>query len=111
MAAPLVERLSGVVVFSEDDRVADYEGVRRTILRWQRWPVRQWWRRLAAPDPAAQQQQQEPEAEVEPVGVLAPRELSSLGEEQDTPLLPASERQRWEMSVLQVGMRFVSLGF
>lgn len=111
MAAPLVERLSGVVVFSEDDRVADYEGVRRTILRWQRWPVRQWWRRLAAPDPAAQQQQPEPEAEVEPVGVLAPRELSSLGEEQDTPLLPASERQRWEMSVLQVGMRFVSLDF
>jgi hypothetical protein len=111
VAAPLVERLSGVVVFSEDDRVADYEGVRRTILRWQRWPVRQWWRRLAAPDPAAQQQQPEPEAEVEPVGVLAPRELSSLGEEQDTPLLPASERQRWEMSVLQVRMRLVFLGF
>ena len=48
---------------------------------------------------------------MEPVGVLAPRELSSLGEEQDTPLLLASERQRWEMSVLQVRMRFVSLDF
>jgi hypothetical protein len=70
VAAPLVERLSGVVVFSEDDRVADYEGVRRTILRWQRWPVRQWWRRLAAPDPAAQQPP-EPEAEVEKTVFLA----------------------------------------
>ena len=35
---------SGVVVFSEDDRVADYRNIRSTLEAWRRWPVRQWWR-------------------------------------------------------------------
>eukprot|EP01044_Picomonas_judraskeda_P013942 COSAG03_NODE_2166_length_3058_cov_2.085502_2_plen_353_part_00 len=36
-----------------------------------------------------------------PVEVLS-RDVSSLGKETETPALPASERQRWEMSVLQI---------
>jgi hypothetical protein len=100
VAAPLVERLSGVVVFSEDDRVANFGNVRRTILRWQRWPVRQWWHRLKSG--AASKTRNETVAEPQPVGVLLSRDVSSLGVEREMPALPASERQRWEMSVLQI---------
>ena len=115
VAAPLVERLSGVVVFSEDDRVANFANVRRTILRWQRWPVRQWWHHLKKEDDLQVTEEQAIEkkmrqqdsgtagtASENPVGVLSSRDISSLGEETKTPALPTSERQRWEMSVLQI---------
>ena len=108
VAAPLVERLSGVVVFSEDDRVANFRNVRRTILRWQRWPVRQWWRHLNATEGGETERNRRQRdrgtagtASENPVEVLS-RDVSSLGKETETPALPASERQRWEMSVLQI---------
>lgn len=100
VAAPLVERLSGVVVFSEDDRVANFGNIRRTILRWQRWPVRQWWHHLKKGDMS--ETRDNTPAERQPVGTLLPRDVSSLGIEREMPTLPPSERQRWEMSVLQI---------
>eukprot|EP01043_Picozoa_sp_COSAG02_P039132 COSAG02_NODE_3068_length_7430_cov_2.999864_2_plen_399_part_00 len=100
VAAPLVERLSGVVVFSEDDRVANFGNVRRTILRWQRWPVRQWWHHLKGE--GTSKTRGNTRAERQPVGTLLSRDVSSLGVEREMPALAASERQRWEMSVLQI---------
>ena len=80
-AGGLAERLLGVVVFSEDDRVADADGVRRTLEGWAAMGlgVRQAWTRIGP----------------EPDGSDAP-----LVDEAE--LASPSDAAGWEMAVLQL---------
>lgn len=94
--------LSGVVVFSEDDRVAAFSRIQRTLELWRMWPVRQWWKRMAREDKDDTEENGGGESAVAHPNHAV--HLKQLGTEMPSTPLGLSiggQEQQWLMAVLQ----------